>query len=84
MIRVTLATSILMVIRFAPVLSVVRITPVIVVSLMLVGLSELLVLLLQSGCQSFITIIVIRVSLGDFIVIRVTWVIRIVMVIMVV
>ena len=39
-----------MVTRIVPVLSVVRITPVIVVSLMLLGLSELLVLLLQPGC----------------------------------
>jgi hypothetical protein len=39
--RVTYAIRIFMVIRIDPVLSVVRITPVIVVGLMLVGLSEL-------------------------------------------
>ena len=41
-----MAIRIFMVIRIDPVLSVVRITPVIVVSLMLLGLSELLELLL--------------------------------------
>ena len=79
-----MAISIFMVIRIVPVLSVVRISPVIVVSLMLVGLSELFKFLLQSGCKNYIAIIVIRVFLGDFIVIRVTWAIRIVMVIRVV
>jgi hypothetical protein len=43
------------------------------------------VLLLQSSCSGIITIIVaLWYYLGDFIVVRVTWVIRIVMVIRVV